>query len=71
MTRALDLESTDNTISFTDVTEKTGVMEEVHAAAEAGLITGYGDGSFKPTAKISRVHMAVIVKRALDYMNNE
>ena len=71
MTRALHLEVPHEGIVFADVTEETGVVEGVLAAAGANLITGYPDGTFKPTAKISRQHMAVILKRALDYMNME
>ncbi|WP_438315809.1 S-layer homology domain-containing protein [Sporosarcina sp. FA9] len=71
MTRALNLEVPHEGVVFSDVTEETGVVEGVLAAAGANLITGYPDGTFKPTAKISRQHMAVIVKRALDHMAME
>lgn len=68
LTNALNLPVPEESIGFSDVNEKTGVMEEVLSAAGAGLITGYPDGTFKPTQKISRQHMAVMVKRALDYL---
>lgn len=69
--RALNLEPANEGTFFTDVSEKSGVLNEVLAAANAGLITGYPDGSFKPGAYISREHMAVIVKRAIDYLQME
>lgn len=71
ITRALNLEPPHEGIAFSDVTEETGVMDEVIAAAGAEIITGYPDGSFKPNANISRQHMAVIINRALDYMDME
>lgn len=66
--RALHLEAPDEGIGFTDVTEQSGVLEEVLAAAAAGLITGYDDGTFQPSKEISRQHMAAIVNRALNYL---
>lgn len=66
MTRALHLELPDEGIMLSDVDDP-----EILAAAGAGLITGYADGTFKPNAKISRQHAAVIIQRALDYMNME
>lgn len=71
ITRALNLQPATEGAYFTDVTEATGVLNEVLAAANADLITGYTDGTFKPNAPISRLHMAVIVKRAIDYLQME
>lgn len=71
ITRALHLQAPHEGVTFADVTEKSGVMDEVIAAAGATIITGYPDGTFKPSANISRQHMAVIIKRALDYMDME
>lgn len=69
ITRALKLEQPAEGIVFEDVHENSGVVEEVIAAAGAGIVTGYPDGTFKPAAKISRQHMAVIIQRALEYMD--
>lgn len=68
LSRALNLPLPEEGIGFSDVTEETGVMDEVLSAAGAGIITGYKDGTFKPSEKISRLHMAVMVKRALNYL---
>jgi PKD repeat protein len=38
--------------------------QAVAQAAQAGLISGYGDGSFRPQATISRAEMAVIIAKA-------
>ena len=48
MTRALHLELPDEGIVLSDVTD-----DEILAAAGAELITGYGDGTFKPNNNIS------------------
>ncbi|MBX0316845.1 S-layer homology domain-containing protein [Planococcus glaciei] len=68
LTRALNLEPTTEGIYFSDVTEASGVLNEVLTAANAGLITGYPNGTFKPNEPISRQHMAIMVKRAMDYL---
>jgi hypothetical protein len=71
LSRALNLPVPEESIEFSDVTVKTGVMEEVLSAAGADIITGYNDGTFKPSEKINRLHMAVMVKRALKYLSIE
>ena len=41
------------------------------AAKEAGIIGGYGDGSYKPKNKITRGEMAVMLQRALGTLINK
>ncbi|MFE3576905.1 S-layer homology domain-containing protein [Lysinibacillus sp. NPDC059133] len=65
--KALNLEKKDN-ISFTDVPDTHLFAADIKLAASAGIITGYTDGSFKPDARISREHMAVMLIRAVDYL---
>ncbi len=65
--KALNLE-TKNDITFTDVTDSYVFAKEIKLAATAGIITGYTDGTFKPDARISREHMAVMLIRAVDYL---
>ncbi|MBE7004536.1 MAG: S-layer homology domain-containing protein [Ruminococcaceae bacterium] len=43
----------------------------VRAAADAGLISGYDDGSFRPQNNISRGEMAVMLTRALGTLINQ
>ena len=43
-------------------------MYAIQRAATAGLITGYPDGTFKPTEFISRQHMAVMLHRAIQFL---
>ena len=65
--KALNLEKKDN-ITFTDVPDTYLFATDIKLAATAGIITGYTDGSFKPNARISREHMAVMLIRAVDYL---
>ncbi|WP_054672587.1 S-layer homology domain-containing protein [Calditerricola satsumensis] len=44
--------------------EKSYARAEIQALVEAGIISGYPDGTFKPTAKITRAEFAkVLAKR--------
>ncbi|MDH7479074.1 MAG: S-layer homology domain-containing protein [Syntrophomonadaceae bacterium] len=51
--------------TFSDVGSGDWYFASVEAAAKAGLVNGYGDGSFKPLAPISRQEMAALVTRAM------
>ncbi|MFS0724829.1 S-layer homology domain-containing protein [Paenibacillus sp. 1P07SE] len=52
-------------ISFTDVAPGTWYYIEVSKAVEAGYMQGYADGTFKPTAPITRQELAVLITRLL------
>lgn len=53
-------------VDFSDVDERDGGLGTyVAKAATAGWITGYADGTFRPTQPITRLQTAVIVARAL------
>ena len=49
--------------TFKDVADGQWYSEAVAWAAENGIVNGYGDGTFKPTANISREEMAVMLVR--------
>jgi len=68
LAKSMGLEATSD-IVFKDVPDTYAHAKEIKLAASAGIITGYGDGSFKPNAAISRQHMAVMLERAIDYLN--
>ncbi|MEY9980558.1 S-layer homology domain-containing protein [Lysinibacillus sp. RC79] len=68
LAKSMNLESTSD-IVFKDVPDTYVHAKDIKLAASAGIITGYGDGSFKPNAAISRQHMAVMLERAIDYLN--
>lgn len=65
--RALKLSATGDG-KFDDVEEDAWYTDAVIAAAEKGIINGQSDLLFNPHARISRQEMAVIIKRAYDYL---
>ncbi|WP_157685434.1 glycerophosphodiester phosphodiesterase family protein [Paenibacillus donghaensis] len=71
LTRALALPSaTDvaNPAAWQDVMPADWFAGDVSAAAAAGLISGFGDGTFRPDAKVTRSEQAAILARALHFI---
>lgn len=54
-------------VEFTDVSEADWFAYYVELAASNGIINGSGDGSFNPSAPVTREDMAVIIARAVEY----
>jgi hypothetical protein len=52
--------------TFTDVPPGTWYTAAVERLAELGISVGYGDGTFRPAAQVSRAEMAVFLTRAFD-----
>ena len=52
--------------SFADVPDSYWAHDYIAAAAEAGWINGYNDGTFRPTRPISRVEVCVILNRVMN-----
>lgn len=50
--------------TFTDVHETDWFNTSVAAATSLGIISGYGDGTFRPTNDLTRAEAAVVVERA-------
>lgn len=48
---------------FTDVPDDAWYADAVYWAAERGIVTGYGDGTFGPDAPITREQLAVMLWR--------
>lgn len=69
LVRSLGLSSPAATASasFSDVAEADWYHDAVAQAANAGIIEGYRDGTFKPNDRITREQMAVMLSRALKY----
>ncbi|MBU8711156.1 fibronectin type III domain-containing protein [Brevibacillus parabrevis] len=66
LTGALQLEEEGATLTFTDQDQiGTWAMQSVAKAVKAGIVSGYGDGSFRPNVQITRAEMAVMIARAL------
>jgi hypothetical protein len=69
LVRALDLPTEPRgPVSFTDAGSVPGwASGYVAAAAKAGIIAGYTDGTFRPNASINRSEMVVMLARALNW----
>jgi hypothetical protein len=65
LARALEPDSAPTT-GFPDVARDDWYAEAVFALAGAGIITGHTDGTFRPTAPLTRAQMAQLLIRALD-----
>ncbi|NIK78693.1 hypothetical protein FHS15_003839 [Paenibacillus castaneae] len=66
LARALELQGAGAGINFIEL-DNIGIraQQAIACAVEAGIITGYTDGSFRPNAKISRSEMITMLSRAL------
>lgn len=56
--------ATPTNTKFKDVTKANKNSGYIQAAVDAGIINGYEDGTFKPTANVTRGHMAAFIARA-------
>lgn len=65
--RALGLTADTKAVAFQDIALSDWYAGEIQAAADAGIITGYLDGNFKPNRDITREQMALMVYKAMDY----
>lgn len=69
VTRALGLSSpsSDTKVTFFDAAETQWYYDAVKAAADAGIVYGYEDGTFQPNRTITRQEMAVMIHRAMAF----
>ncbi len=71
VTRAFKLSASGKKLDFKDADEiNSWAKEEVAAAVEAGIISGYTDGTFRPKASIKRSEAAVMAVKALGLKHN-
>jgi|GEM_PF-1267145 len=52
-----------STGSFTDVPAGSWCADAVYWAAEKGIVTGYGDGTFRPNDRVTRQQLAAMLYR--------
>jgi hypothetical protein len=71
LVRALGLTEHQDDASFNDVRPGDWYAQAVAAAAGAGLINGYEDGSFRPNQVISREELAVLAERAAAFVTSQ
>ncbi|NMO94971.1 S-layer homology domain-containing protein [Paenibacillus lemnae] len=69
LAEALDLKAGTGRSGFTDTVNGAWYEEAVAAAKQAGIIQGYEDGRFGVNEPISRQDIAVMLDRALSYVN--
>lgn len=65
--RALSLNGRKRPTQFSDVGELYFASGYIQSAVEAGVLSGYKDGSFKPGKTVDRGEMAVMISKAFDY----
>ncbi|MUG88779.1 hypothetical protein GNP92_20745 [Paenibacillus timonensis] len=72
LAKALKLEGAGSATPFTDEAKIGGwAKKEIANAVEAGIVSGYADGSFRPNERITRAEMAAISARALKLSTEE
>ena len=64
--KALELNGTKRVTDFKDIPVSHKNSGYIQSAVEAGIIKGYGDGTFKPNNKVTRGQMAAFLGRAFD-----
>ncbi|MGE7947922.1 S-layer homology domain-containing protein [Lysinibacillus sp. NPDC093688] len=52
--------------TFKDVTKSHWAYESIKQVAEKGLVTGYEDGTYKPSAQVTRAEFATFLSRMFD-----
>lgn len=52
-------------MKFPDVKENKWYAKDVETASEAGIMTGYEDGTFRPEQPLTRAETAAIVAKLL------
>lgn len=67
LARGLGLTSSAEAESFDDVDGGDWFAGAVGAAVEAGIVTGYEDGTFRPNERVTREQMAAMIARALAF----
>lgn len=58
-----EFNGTQRSTKFKDVSKNMKASGYIAAAQEEGIISGYGDGTFRPSAPITRGDMAIILSR--------
>lgn len=64
--RTFDLDGTKRSTSFKDVSSNSVASGYIDSAVEAGIITGFPDGTFRPGQTVTRGQLAILLTRAFD-----
>ncbi|MCQ4086179.1 S-layer homology domain-containing protein [Saccharibacillus sp. JS10] len=65
----LKLQAGSSSTSYSDVSNDAWYLGAIQAASAAGIISGYGDNSFKPNRLVSREEMVQIIGNAIRYID--
>ena len=68
--RALNLDGTKRSAAFSDVSDSHQASGYIASAAEAGIIKGYQNGTFRPDETVTRGQMAIFLSRVFQ-LNEE
>ena len=60
------VEASELTVTFKDVPKGSVNYEAINGMVQKGIISGYGDGTFRPNEKITRKHVSALINRAVD-----
>lgn len=55
-----------SSISFSDIDQTHWAYESIQNCVSKGLLTGYADGTFRPTGTITRAEFAVLICKAMN-----
>lgn len=62
--RALQLDGTQRNTSFSDVSSSSVASGYIQSAVDAGIISGYPDGTYRPSEAVTRGQLAIFLSRA-------
>ncbi|MGD1866205.1 MAG: DUF3747 domain-containing protein [Phormidesmis sp.] len=55
---------------FADVPADRWSAAKIKQAQDLGIVSGYGNGTFRPTQEVTRAELIAIMRRAAEYKNN-
>ncbi|RBW67602.1 C40 family peptidase [Bacillus taeanensis] len=58
-------------VNYNDVSPNHWAAGAIHAATQAGILSGYENGTFKPDTEMTRDEIAAVLVRAFQLANNE
>ncbi|QDQ00165.1 S-layer homology domain-containing protein [Lysinibacillus fusiformis] len=62
--KLLGLDSTQRETQFKDVPKSHYASGYIQSAVDRGIVSGYPDGTFKPSQELTRAHVAIFISRA-------